>query len=279
MARDRITFGGDLGQLLVDVDSFKDQVSKRISEIDGQVSSLRTDLDDTKAEVDQLHSTDQSMSELLEKHASLIEQLQSKHESLGSAVTADSAEIEALKDSFLAISERISELEQVDRDTYEELVGLTKKLESLTDSLNAEQAELKRMISVQDNMLSGLQTGLLKLNDAHTSTSEQLSEDISAVRQDLGTQADLVASLRSDLETVKKDIADIETLLDESVSVDEMTVGRIAALVSQINDLTKRVEALEEHHTPKDSSSSGSGSTLLLLGLAGAAAALLLGGK
>jgi septal ring factor EnvC (AmiA/AmiB activator) len=135
------------------------------------------------------------------------------------------------------------------------------------------------MISVQDNMLSGLQTGLLKLNDAHTSTSEQLSEDISAVRQDLGTQADLVASLRSDLETVKKDIADIETLLDESVSVDEMTVGRIAALVSQINDLTKRVEALEEHHTPKDSSSSGSGSTLLLLGLAGAAAALLLGGK
>ena len=88
-----------------------------------------------------------------------------------------------------------------------------------------------------------------------------------------------MASLRSDLETVKKDIADIETLLDESVSVDEMTVGRIAALVSQINDLTKRVEALEEHHTPKDSSSSGSGSTLLLLGLAGAAAALLLGGK
>jgi len=177
----------------------------------------------------------------------------------------------------------VASLESVDEDTAAEL-------ESLTRQLADSNAQLKERLGVQEKLLSGLQTGFLQLSENYQAADAQLSRDIAEVASDadsrfaemeskLQAQADLIADLRSDIDALERNIADINAQFNQVISdQDELTIGRMAALMSQLNDLRTRVEELEAAGAPKPKTGDSGASSLLLIGGLAAAAALLLGG-
>ena len=252
--------------------------------------------DDTLAELESMNARLEALTqELADSHAQLKERLGVQEKLLSGLQTGFLQLSESYQAADARLSEDISDLRSTTDSRFAELQDSTDsrfaKLEDSTDSRFVEfrSSTDSRFAELQDSTDSRFEE-IQSSIDSHfaeiqSSTDSRLAKlegstdsRFAEFEKRLQVQADLVASLRSDIERLEKDITDINAQFNQVISdQDELTVGRMATLMSQLNDLRRRVEELEGTGAPKPKSDSGASSLLIIGGLA-AAAALLLGG-
>lgn len=202
-------------------------ISRTLDYVEQSLSSLKTQLDENKGNIENLENTIQEMKLTLELHDQdiiklydLVTQLGDKFVYTDEEGNQQEVNVEELKNDIASISDILNglaaQLGDVDYLLRKQISDLDKKTSAKDDELSNSIAELSQKVSDLSEQIETLQAKIEDLNDTVVNIYNTLSEAIMGLQESLAT---LEASLTEKTDELETRILNIENTLETGLPV------------------------------------------------------------